>query len=831
MFLSIRRKFQDSLISDDVRTSALIPVLSYSEEENIFLMDDKNIGFCFECIPLYGSDEKMQERANSFVNQDFPAQTMIQFSLFRSPDVVAQMNHMLAMRDGYRHPVYTQVIEERADFMLKHTHEKLISKSSRGVYDNGFVQDLKLVISVKVPIRRNQPSGREIKDILEMKNKVESSLQSIGLQPKSLDAASYIRMMNTMVNWGQDASWRAGVTKWETDKPISEQIFDYDTDIEVDREGLRLGNQHVRMLSAKRLPESLYFGDAILYVGDLMGGNSSVKENYIVTCNVFFPDTEKTKASIDRKRQFTVNQAYGPLLKFVPILADKKDSFDIVYESVNNGFRPVRISFGVTLFAPTKERAEAAIITARSVWREQRFELMHDKYATLPMFINSLPLCVDNNAIRDLFRYKTMTAEQAAVILPLFGEWKGTGTPHAALISRNGQSMTLSLHDSDTNMNLVIAAESGSGKSFLTNELIFSYLSEGAQVWVIDAGRSYEKLSELLEGDFVHFEEGADVCLNPFQLILDYEDEEDAIVSIVSTMASAQGNLDEWQVSALKQTMARCWNEYGNDMTIDHIAQSCQESDDQRLRDVGQQLYVFTQSGGYGRYFSGENNVNFKNQFTVLELDELQGRKHLRQVVLLQLIYQIQQEVFLGERDRKKVVIVDEAWDLLKDGEVSVFMEHAYRKFRKYGGSVIIATQSVNDLYENAVGRAIAENSAHMMMLGQTAETIESVKRSGRLALSDSGFHMLKTVHTVQGVYSEIFVKARSGWGIGRLIVGEFQKLLYSTRAEDVSDIDKYVKADYSIPEAIRQVLKDRGVSDYQNHNVLTHESNGESNE
>ncbi|WP_369702091.1 hypothetical protein [Citrobacter freundii] len=31
----------------------------------------------------------------------------------------------------------------------------------------------------------------------------------------------------------------------------------------------------------------------------------------------------------------------------------------------------------------------------------------------------------------------------------------------------------------------MIAAESGSGKSFLTNELIFSYLSEGAQVWVI----------------------------------------------------------------------------------------------------------------------------------------------------------------------------------------------------------------------------------------------------------------------------------------------------------------------------------------------------------
>ena len=66
------------------------------------------------------------------------------------------------------------------------------------------------------------------------------------------------------------------------------------------------------------------------------------------------------------------------------------------------------------------------------------------------------------------------------------------------MISRNGQLMSLSLHDSNTNKNLVIAAESGSGKSFLTNELIFSYLSEGAQVWVIDAGKSYQKMSEML---------------------------------------------------------------------------------------------------------------------------------------------------------------------------------------------------------------------------------------------------------------------------------------------------------------------------------------------
>ncbi|MEC6096352.1 hypothetical protein [Enterobacter hormaechei] len=60
----------------------------------------------------------------------------------------------------------------------------------------------------------------------------------------------------------------------------------------------------------------------------------------------------------------------------------------------------------------------------------------------------------------------------------------------------------------------------------------------------------------------------------------------------------------------------------------------------------------------------------------------------MRQVVLLQLIYQIQQEVFLRVNvNMQKSIIMDEAWDLLKEGEVSVFTEYTYHKFSKYGGN------------------------------------------------------------------------------------------------------------------------------------------------
>ena len=158
----------------------------------------------------------------------------------------------------------------------------------------------------------------------------------------------------------------------------------------------------------------------------------------------------------------------------------------------------------------------------------------------------------------------------------------------------------------------------------------------------------------------------------------------------------------------------------------------------------------------------------------------------------------------------KKLVIIDEAWDLLKEGEVSVFMEHAYRKFRKYGGSAIIATQAVTDLYDNKVGRAIADNSANMFLLGQKKESIEMVKEKKLLVLSPAGFNILRSVYTEAGVFSEIFLITERGQGVGRLVVSDFQGLLYSTAPEDVQAIKLYQDQGLSVSDAIKSVLRDR---------------------
>lgn len=814
-----RRQSADGIVDEDVRACQFCPVQAYDEQSKLFLCDDSTLGFAFECVPLAGGDQHTKERIEQLVAGDYPPGTIMQFFLYRSPDIEPQLNALARIRQDHMDGPLAGVVKQRIDFLRAHTKKNIHGRSfSGGDYDCGRIQESRLIVSIKIPFEGKEPNESDVVLTKTWETKTESALSSVGLWPLALSASRYIRLMQSIINWSPNASWRSMsvMGEWEEDKTISAQIFDPTTDLVIaDKSTLQLGEHcFVKVMSAKRIPDAFFFTEAMKYVGNTMGGNDKLTINYAVCCNVFFPVTQSEKSKLETKRTWTVNQAVGTMLKFVPVLADKKHSFDILSESFQKGAKPIRMTFSVLLFSDSRKAVERAAVSAQSYWDTMHFHLMEDYFITAPMFQNCLPLCAEKEAVFHLDRYKTMTTRELPVLLPVFGEWKGTGTFHVALISRNGQLMSLSLHDSDTNKNAVIAAESGSGKSFLLNEIIVSYLSEGAQVWVIDAGKSYKKLNEQLDGDFLQFDEASKICLNPFELIDDWKEDEDTISALIAAMASEKEKLSDFQMAGLKQILKRLWETKGQAMTVDDIAAECLGHTEQRMHDIGQQLFSFTSKGGYGQYFHGHNTMRFENPFTVLELDELQGRTHLRQVVLMQLIFQIQREMYLGERNRKKIMIIDEAWDLIKSGPVSVFIEHGFRKFRKYGGSAIIATQSLNDLYENPVGRAIAENANMMLLLGQKPETIASIRDSGRLVLSEAGFNLLSTVASVGGVYSEIFVKSgHTGVGVGRLIVSNFEKMLFSTAPEDVNAIENYTNRGLNVTDAINHVLRDRGLN------------------
>lgn len=787
------------------KAAHLLMPIAYEPDQRFFYNADQTLGVGYLCRPLVSGDQKTAERLNVLFKDNWPDDTVIQFIMLASPNIQPIINDMRACRTGQADPLMREVVEARADFLTRGAEVPVERRTSLRV------RDFQLIVTVKIPLADERPNLDEVKRLSEINTSTEKALESIGLYPRTLTSQAYIDLMSAILNHSPSASWRStGGVRLEADKELREQVFDYDTDIKVHRRHITLGSAHVRTLSVKRFPHAVYFGAAASFIGDLFEGTRGIRSPFLMCATLHMPDSNKLRSKINGKKQITNYQAYGPMLKWMPKLAQKKRDFDEVATAMDNGDRPLRVTLTLNLFAESEEAATAAVSATTSYWGELGYSLMPDEFICMGLFLNSLPFNADVKAMEDLKRYKTMASSQASTLIPLFADWRGTGTPILNLISRNGQLMSLDLYNSGTNYNTTIAAASGSGKSFLSNEIISSYLSINGQVWVVDVGRSYLKLCELFEGDFLYFGKDSDICLNPFGIVNDYDEEADMLVGLLTAMAAPREGLDEIQEQYLKMALRKLWTAKGKDMNVDDIITELQDHEDERARDIATQLYSFSSLGEYGRFFAGKNNVNFKNRFTVLELEELKGRKHLQQVVLLQLLLQISSEMYLGERNRRKLVLIDEAWELLTHGDVAKFIEAGYRKFRKYGGSAITITQGVSDLYASPTGRAIVENSANMLLLGQKAEAIEALKKEGRLPLTDGGYELLKTVHTMPGVYSEIFWISDFGVGVGKLIVDKFRQLIYSTKPEDVQAIKNYKDQGLNVAEACKRVLEDR---------------------
>ncbi|MCK7468916.1 MAG: hypothetical protein MZU91_12860 [Desulfosudis oleivorans] len=359
------------------------------------------------------------------------------------------------------------------------------------------------------------------------------------------------------------------------------------------------------------------------------------------------------------------------------------------------------------------------------------------------------------------------------------------------------------------------------------NEIAAAYLGTGARVWIIDVGRSYEKACRNFGGSFIEFTEDAALSLNPFPLVEDIDEDMELLQPLLAQMVSPRESLDGFQYSTLGAAIKKVWKAKGRAMTVTDIhdllatgrldddgAPSAGEGD-RRLKDLAAMLHPYTRDGAYGKYFDSEASIDFGADLIVLELEELKSKKDLQTVVLLIVMYRITREMYFS-RDRKKIVIIDEAWDLLSGGATAEFIEAGYRRARKYKGAFMSATQGVDDYYRNPAAKAALDNSDWMFLLRQKPESIEMMDKLGQLTMDDAMKRLLLSLRTEHGAYSEVFIHSPAGNGIGRLIVDPYSLLLFSSRAEDFNAINAKRAAGMDVSAAIDAVLRERGSRERQ---------------
>ena len=189
----------------------------------------------------------------------------------------------------------------------------------------------------------------------------------------------------------------------------------------------------------------------------------------------------------------------------------------------------------------------------------------------------------------------------------------------------------------------------------------------------------------------------------------------------------------------------------------------------------------FCRGGTYGGFFVGQSTLALEADFTVFELSDLATREELRAVVLTTIMFMTTQMMTRTPRSVKKLLLIDEAWQMLKGGSTADFVEAYARTCRKYGGALCTATQSVNDYYKSPGAQAALENSDWMLVLQQKPETIADFKKHERLEMDAATETMIRSLKRNGSEYSEVFIKGPETQALGRLVLDPFSATAYSS--------------------------------------------------
>ena len=178
----------------------------------------------------------------------------------------------------------------------------------------------------------------------------------------------------------------------------------------------------------------------------------------------------------------------------------------------------------------------------------------------------------------------------------------------------------------------------------------------------------------------------------------------------------------------------------------------------------------------------------------------------VRAVVLSAIMFMTSQAMTRSPRSVRKLLLIDEAWSMLKGGSMGEFVETYARTARKYGGALATATQSLNDYYKSDGARAALENSDWMLVLQQKAETIADFKASKRLDMDDRTETLIRSLKRSGSDYSEVFIKGPETEAIGRLVLDDYSATLFSSSPQTFAAIDAEIARGHQLADAIERI-------------------------
>ena len=213
-------------------------------------------------------------------------------------------------------------------------------------------------------------------------------------------------------------------------------------------------------------------------------------------------------------------------------------------------------------------------------------------------------------------------------------------------------------------------------------------------------------------------------------------------------------------------------------------------SRDERLRQFSRMLYPWIGDRPYGRLLDAENGLDLQSDVVVFDLKGLSSYPDLQSVMIL-----IITDFILGRiesRDgttqgRRKQILMDECWELLKSPASSHFMEYCVRTLRKTGSGITFITQGLEEIVASSIGSAILSNTATKFVLLQRGD-LEPIRKI--LKLNEQEMALISSLKQAKGKYSEAFLMANEARTVIRACPTPVEYWLATSDASDNTLLD-----------------------------------------
>ena len=297
------------------------------------------------------------------------------------------------------------------------------------------------------------------------------------------------------------------------------------------------------------------------------------------------------------------------------------------------------------------------------------------------------------------------------------------------------------------NANMVVFAKSGAGKSFTVKLEALRSMMTGAEVIIIDPENEYQKLAEAVGGSYVRLSLNADTRINPFDLprVIDNDEADDALranlvtlhglfrLMLGGTQVTAAGvpmsALNPAEEADLDQALIDTYARAG--ITSDPLTHNSPPPTIADLYDtllhmggsgpsLAQRLRKYT-TGTFAGIFSQQSNIDINNSMVVFNIRDLEDElRPVAMYIVLSHIWNITRT-----DQKKRMLIVDEAWQLMKYDDSANFLFSLAKRARKYYLGLTTITQDVEDFMSSKMGRAIVANSSMQLLLKQSSSAVD----------------------------------------------------------------------------------------------------------